>query len=798
MRPQVIRQPLVVASAALALMLAFACDNQPTPFEPGGARRPALHIADATRDYKPGFFWLPPIVRQPAYTGSFDAALAPTVEICELAGDVCGVLLATYTTTSGPNGELVRLEVDDEHYQVNWHTNDFDLSATLLYRISVRAGIDNTLLGYADVQPVSNGSGLKKVDTDEYIGLVDGRTLPIKFRIETGIVARVRVEPATATVEPGDAQQFSAVVTDLHGNVMAADVSWSSSSNAVATVNETGLATAVEEGEATITATAARVSGSATLIVDRIIATVEVEPSAAEVEPGLTRQFTATARDRHGNVMSTEFTWASSNEAAATVDQTGMATGINDGEATITASAEGKSGSGILTVRRIVGSVEVQPIEVELEPAATQQFIAIVRDRLGNIMSADVTWASSDDAVATVNQTGLATAVDDGTATITATAGDESGSATLTVEGGVVVVSPGRGHACALNPDGRAYCWGSNSTGQLGNGTTSSRLSPTAVSGGHTFKAISAGDFHTCALTTDGKAYCWGNNQSAELGDLTFTRRLTPVPVAGGHTFVSIAAGARNSCAITAANVAYCWGEGGFGAVGNNSSAFATSPQSVSGGHAFASISVGQQFVCAVTTSGAGYCWGHGGTGKLGNGSTDNRFIPVAVSGSLIFASIDAGLSHACGVTTSEQGYCWGLNQFGRLGNGTNTDASTPQLVSGGHDFVSISAGGVHSCAVTAAGKGYCWGGNIDGSIGDGSTFSKLTPSPVAGNLTWASIHAGGLIGPDFGGSSPQAFSCGVTVENQTYCWGSGFSGQLGIGVSTFRRLTPTAVLPFP
>lgn len=798
MRPQTARPPLVVKSAAVALMLAFACDNQPAPFEPGGGRRPALQIADASRDYKPGFYWLPPIVKQPAYAGGFDAALTPTVEICELADDACGQLLATYTTTSGPGGELVRLDADGQNYHVNWHTNEFDLSAVVFYRISVRAGVDGTLLGYADVQPVSNGSGLKKVDTDEYIGLVDGRTLPIRFRVETGIVAGVRVEPPNATAEPGDALQFAATLTDLHGNVIAGNVAWSSSNDAIATVNETGLATAVDEGVATITATAARMNGSATLTVDRIIASVAVEPTTAQVEPGLSVQFTAIARDRHGNVMSAEFTWVSSNEAVATVDQTGLSTGTNDGESTITASAEGKSGSGVLTVKRIVGSVEVQPLEIDLEPGATQQFIAIVRDRQGNIMTADVTWSSSDDAVATVNQTGLATAVGDGAATITATAGGESGSATLTVEGGVVVVvaaSTGGGHACALNADGRAFCWGRNEQGQLGDGTLSNRTTPTPVSGGHTFIAIDADVFHTCAITELGQAFCWGLNQFGEVGDGTQIRRSTPVAVLGGHTFASISTGGQNTCAITPANKAYCWGQGFFGANGTGTQVTASTPQPVTGNHLFASVSAGSQYACGVTTAGQGFCWGNGGSGKLGNGLPGNRLAPVAIAFTPTFASISTGAAHTCAVTTDGNGYCWGAGNFGRLGNGSTNTHSTPQPVSGNLVFASISAGGAHTCGVSVAGQGYCWGGPVDGSLGTGSPFSQLTPALVVGGHTWRSITAG--MGASAGSGSSFESSCGVTVNDLTYCWGSNFWGQIGDGTTTPRG-SPRLVAAFP
>jgi alpha-tubulin suppressor-like RCC1 family protein len=616
-----------VVRITVSLLLVAACSDQPLPTGPSPSS-PRLDIADASSSYKSGFYWLPPMVKQPSYSGTFDAALTPTVEICELTDGLCASPIATYTTTAGTGEELVRLNVDEENYQVNWHTNEFDLSTTKLYRVSVRAGIDNIVLGYADVQPVSNGSGLKKIDTDEYIGLVDGRTLPIKFRIEIGIVGRV----------------------------------------------------------------------------------------------------------------------------------------------------------------------EIQPLEATVDPAATQQFVAILRDLHDNVMTGDVSWASSDETVAIVDQTGLATAIADGVATITATSERISGSAMLTVEGGLVVLDAGAGHACAVALDGRAFCWGRNDQGQLGDGTLSDRRTPTAVLGGLTFVAIAAGDFHTCGITTLGQAYCWGLNQFGALGDGSQTRRLTPVSVSGGGVFASISAGSQNTCGITTDNAAHCWGQGFFGANGNGLQSNALTPQIVSGSHAFASISAGSQYACGVTVAGQGYCWGNGGSGHLGNGSTSNRLTPVAVAGQLTFALISTGNAHACGVMTSGEGYCWGLGQFGRLGNGSTANFSTPQRVSGGVVFAQISAGGLHSCGVAVNGTGYCWGGNISGSLGTGSLLSRSTPGTVVGGIAWASIKASGVIGPP---SSQFAFSCGVTVDSQTYCWGSGFFGSLGNG-STGDRTSPTPVTAFP
>ncbi|HTE20912.1 MAG TPA: Ig-like domain-containing protein, partial [Armatimonadota bacterium] len=252
------------ASAALLVMVAACTGDVTAPSAPGDTA-PAEIISDAAHaGAVPGFYFLPPMVPAPSYSGTFDGGLQPRVEICELAGPACGTVIATYTTTSGTGGQTV--QVGTGSYQVNWHTNQFTLDPTRTYRISAYVGTFR--LGFADVDVVSSGKELKNVDTQQYIALQDGRTLPVKFRIERGIAGRVIVSPDSASIPIGATQQFTATVLDLHGNPVASPtVTWSSSSTGVATVDGNGLATGVGAGQATITATSQAASGNATLTV---------------------------------------------------------------------------------------------------------------------------------------------------------------------------------------------------------------------------------------------------------------------------------------------------------------------------------------------------------------------------------------------------------------------------------------------------------------------------------------------------------------------------------------------------
>ena len=263
--------------------------------------------------------------------------------------------------------------------------------------------------------------------------------------------------PTTVTVTPAAAEltaigatvQLTAEVRDQNGNVMAgAAVAWSSSSASVATVDGSGLVTAVANGAATITATAGTVSGSASVTVAQEVSTVVVSPAADTLVEGDTLRLVAEARDESGHpVAGAEFSWASSDSSVAVVDASGLVTGVGAGQVTVTATSTGATGSAELTVvAPAPTTVAVIPDTVAFTAIGeTAQLAAEVRDQNGNVMSGvAVTWSSSSASVATVDGAGLVKAAGNGAATITATAGTVSGSASVTVTQVVstVAVSP--------------------------------------------------------------------------------------------------------------------------------------------------------------------------------------------------------------------------------------------------------------------------------------------------------------------------------------------------------------------
>ena len=342
-------------------------------------------------------------------------------------------------------------------------------------------------------------------------------------------------------------------------------------------------------------------------------------------------------------------------------------------------------------------------------------------------------------------------------------------------------------------------CWGSNQSGQLGNGTTTNSTTPVRVIGLPSgVVAITAGQNFTCALTRAGGVLCWGSNtHTGALGNGTTTDSHVPVQVldlTGKATLsgvIAISAGNFHACALTSTGAVLCWGSDGVDTTNIPVDGFGLSND-------VAAISAGNLFTCAVTASGNAQCWGAGFDGQLGNGNNYNTDTGVAVlnpAGSAPLSgvtAIAAGYDDACAVTSSGTVLCWGGDGAGELGNGTpsSTPSNIPTRVldltgkSALTGIAAVSEGQQHTCALTNAGAELCWGDNAYGALGDPGVFIAITPVPVSGVSSGVTAIAAGF-----------HHNCAVTSEGGVLCWGFNMDGQLGNGSSIRAFMTPVAVV---
>lgn len=357
------------------------------------------------------------------------------------------------------------------------------------------------------------------------------------------------------------------------------------------------------------------------------------------------------------------------------------------------------------------------------------------------------------------------------------------------LETGATAIVVGWEYSCALTANGAVKCWGRNSSGQLGDGTTTNRLVPVAVVGLTSgVVAIAAGTDHTCALSSTGRVKCWGANVTGQLGNASTADSLVPVEATSlAVPAKTIAAGEGYTCVRTEADTVKCWGSNWAGQLGDGTTTGRPVAADVAAlGSGVAALATGWSHACARLQSGEIKCWGDGRFGQLGNGVPVQRPTAVGVAGLNVgtTTAISTAEHHSCAVTAAGAAVCWGSNRSRELGDGTRMPHAAPAEVVGlGADVRMIATGGSHSCAVTSGGGALCWGWNATGQLGDGSRTDRAAPVSVMNMGANAAALALG-----------EVHSCALTVDGGVRCWGDNSVGQLGSGMTIPDRPMPVQV----
>ncbi len=301
-------------------------------------------------------------------------------------------------------------------------------------------------------------------------------------------------------------------------------------------------------------------------------------------------------------------------------------------------------------------------------------------------------------------------------------------------------IAIGSSHACVLTTSGGVKCWGSDMNGQLGNGggkdysndTPSTSVDVSGLTNG--VIAIAAGTFHSCALTNTGAVKCWGSNNSGQLGDGSSSDQLAPVNVSGLTSGVTaISASDDSTCALLNDGGVKCWGSNNSGQLGDGATSNKSTPVYVSGlTSGISDIAVGGQHTCALTNTGAVKCWGNNSYGQLGDGTNQSNLSPVDVFDLNDIKKISTGSNHSCALTNNGGVKCWGANNAGQLGDSSTFSKPTPVAVAGlANGITTISARESWNCATTVNNTIKCWGDNYSGQLGDGTNKNANTPIDV-------------------------------------------------------------------
>lgn len=513
-----------------------------------GTTQSAVAVLDgANNGGNPHFFFLPPMVSAPTYSGDFDATLGPEVDICAtaevMANGGCDAVVAQFSMNQGVASEIIRVEPASEQYIVNWHTDESNLISGDTYHIAVRVG--SAVLGYANLQAVDTGKEMKNVDTSEYIALKDGRTLPIKFRIEAGALP---TEARTISGGRLHTCALSSGAAHCWGNNDYGQVGNGFSGASVA------VPTPVVDGHTFTTLVTGRYHSCGLDLLGQAWcwgqgdtgalghgATALVQPTPVQVVGGHTF-VSLTSKGHH----------------TCALDQSGAAWcwGLN---------TNGQLGTGSVSPAYADEPVSAA-VGHTFQSLGGGAFFTCGVEQDGTAWC----WGNNEHGEAGIGEVAY-----------------DAPFAVLTpqqVVGGHSFVSIHVGFfaSCGITDTGAAHCWGYNYFGGLGAGfrTTDwlvdhySESSPLAVVGGLAFSMLAPGFGHTCGLTTSNGAFCWGFDLYGQVGTGTVTAAypysvLTPQAVMGGGSFAALDTGYDHSCAITLLGEGQCWGADGQGQLGD-------------------------------------------------------------------------------------------------------------------------------------------------------------------------------------------------------------------------------------
>ena len=331
------------------------------------------------------------------------------------------------------------------------------------------------------------------------------------------------------------------------------------------------------------------------------------------------------------------------------------------------------------------------------------------------------------------------------------------------------IASTNSSYTVAVRSDGLLFAWGLNSSGQLGDGTTNNKSSPTQI-GTSSWSTVTAGVNHVLAIGSNGYLYSWGNNTQQQLGDNTSISKSSPVLIDSG-SWIAIAAGSSTSMAIKSPNTLYTWGIGTSGQLGQYTAT-----------KSWSEISAGFSHSLAIRSDSTLFAWGSGSKFQLGlpDGiNSPNRSSPTQVNFNS-WSKVAAGASHSLGINDTGVLYGWGSNDQGQVYWNDNTPLWN-NITTASPDY---------NFGIKQDGSLWIWGGNAGSAdLAITATYNQVISSPTQiGNLSWSLIRTNSIYSGGWAGTAGA-----ITTDGKLYMWGSNISGQLGLS-DLVRRSSPVQV----
>lgn len=322
----------------------------------------------------------------------------------------------------------------------------------------------------------------------------------------------------------------------------------------------------------------------------------------------------------------------------------------------------------------------------------------------------------------------------------------------------------------AIKYDGTLWAWGSNSSGQLGDGSNINRDTPVNIGNNSTWTAVSGGTRITVGIKSDGSLWTWGQLFGGS----------NPVRVGTDTDWVKISAGSSHILAIKSNSTLWSFGLNNKGQLGINSIIDNYTPTQVGTDTDWQSISGGGYHSAAIKNNGTLWTWGDNTSKQLGDGGVTNyRTVPYQVGTGTNWLTISCGGGSASvlAMKTDHTIWGWGNNTFGGLGVGSTTDRNFPTQIGTQNDWQSIQTGFLHTVAIKNNGTLWACGYNASGRLGDGTTVQKTTLIQIGTDTNWQEAYGGGdhTIAKKIGGS--------------TFSWGNNVNGQLGNGTFTAQNV---------